>query len=319
MVGIYKIENKLNGHKYIGQSVNIERRWKDEKRVAFDPNANGYDYYLSRAFRKYGLENFTFEVIEKCPQSELNDRERYWIHFYNSYYDGYNSTLGGDNQTSANQKETTVGIILDLKNTDLYHREIAEKWGVSVETVQGINTGRYWFSEYESYPLQTRHKEHVSRGIEPKKWYCIDCGKEVSKGSIRCGECYAKFSRKVERPSKEELEKRLFELRGNFTQAGREYGVTDNSVRKWCDSYGISRSSKDYKPQTQMVFNPNKGRTITRPVLQIDIATGNTIARFTSLEEAARAINKPGGGTHISDVCKGKRKSAYGYSWQYAT
>lgn len=68
-----------------------------------------------------------------------------------------------------------------------------------------------------------------------------------------------------------------------------------------------------------MVFNPNKGRTITRPVLQIDIATGNTIARFTSLEEAARAINKPGGGTHISDVCKGKRKSAYGYSWQYAT
>ena len=47
--------------------------------------------------RKYGIENFTFSVIEECSQEQLNEREIYWIEYYDTYKNGYNSTLGGYN------------------------------------------------------------------------------------------------------------------------------------------------------------------------------------------------------------------------------
>ena len=50
---------------------------------------------LYKAFNKYGLENFTFEEIEEVENSELDIREKYWINYYDSYNNGYNSTLGG--------------------------------------------------------------------------------------------------------------------------------------------------------------------------------------------------------------------------------
>lgn len=48
--------------------------------------------------RKYGLNNFSFKIIEECSEKKLNDREIYWITFYDSYHNGYNETQGGDTQ-----------------------------------------------------------------------------------------------------------------------------------------------------------------------------------------------------------------------------
>jgi len=50
---------------------------------------------LYKAFNKYGIENFTFEEIEQVDNSILDEREKYWIEYYDSYFNGYNSTLGG--------------------------------------------------------------------------------------------------------------------------------------------------------------------------------------------------------------------------------
>ena len=50
-------------------------------------------------------------------------------------------------------KEKIIGVINDLLNTNMLHREIAEKWNISTEMVQGINTGRYWYQENKNYPL----------------------------------------------------------------------------------------------------------------------------------------------------------------------
>ena len=95
MIGIYKITNKINNKVYIGQSVNITKRWNTHRRHSQIKNKD-YDKYLYRAFRKYGIENFSFEVIEECPRELLNDRECYYIQLYksNDDYYGYNETSG---------------------------------------------------------------------------------------------------------------------------------------------------------------------------------------------------------------------------------
>ena len=94
MIGIYKITNKINNHCYIGQSINIYDRWKHEKSDAFREQSKSYDYPLSRALRKYGVENFTFEILERCNSIKLNEREKYWIDFYNTKEYGLNGTKG---------------------------------------------------------------------------------------------------------------------------------------------------------------------------------------------------------------------------------
>ena len=87
--GIYKVTNKINGKVYIGQSVDIGRRWRQHMTA-------GDDIYFHKAIQKYGVENFEWEVIEKCKKSELDERESYWIEYYDSYNKGYNCTKGGD-------------------------------------------------------------------------------------------------------------------------------------------------------------------------------------------------------------------------------
>lgn len=94
MVGIYRITNLINGKCYIGQSIDIEKRWNEHKTIYSHPRCS--HYHLYRAFCKYGIENFSFSVIEECEQSLLNEREKFWIAYYNSFKQGYNMTTGGD-------------------------------------------------------------------------------------------------------------------------------------------------------------------------------------------------------------------------------
>ena len=86
--GIYKITNIQNQMTYVGQSVNIAERWKQHiKRGlgAETPTRNK----LYPAMAATGLENFTFELIEECDKSLLDEREKYWQNYFNSLTYGY--------------------------------------------------------------------------------------------------------------------------------------------------------------------------------------------------------------------------------------
>lgn len=93
--GIYCIENLVNGKKYIGQSCNLDWRWYDHKRRLIKQRHD--NKHLQASCNKYGIDNFKFDIIEYCDEDKLNEREIYWISYYNTYLgDGYNQTLGGE-------------------------------------------------------------------------------------------------------------------------------------------------------------------------------------------------------------------------------
>lgn len=101
MIGIYKYTNKINGKSYVGQSINIEKRQYGHKSAAYNKQASDYNSQFHQAIRKYGLENFDYEIIAELTQEEytketLNNLEKFFIKYYNSYTNGYNATLGGN-------------------------------------------------------------------------------------------------------------------------------------------------------------------------------------------------------------------------------
>lgn len=91
--GIYKLTNLKNQKVYIGQAANLADRWKDHIKAGLGIDTPNNMLYT--AMIKDGVENFTFEVLEECERSALNDRETYYIEFYRSQEHGYNMTKGG--------------------------------------------------------------------------------------------------------------------------------------------------------------------------------------------------------------------------------
>src|SRR6478609_8764730 len=74
MTGIYKITSPT-GKIYIGQSINIHKRWREHKN-------NCHPGKLQNSFKKHGFENHIFEILEECELEQLNERERHWQDFY---------------------------------------------------------------------------------------------------------------------------------------------------------------------------------------------------------------------------------------------
>ena len=103
MIGIYKITNKTNNKCYIGQSVDIQARWNKHLSTYSLNSAPNYELY--RAMKKYGASQFIFEIIEECRQEELNEKEKYWIEYYDSFNNGYNMTIGGEACNGTNDKK----------------------------------------------------------------------------------------------------------------------------------------------------------------------------------------------------------------------
>ena len=93
VTGIYKITNQVTKECYIGQSVDISKRWKDHAKcgLGIDTPAGNKLY---KAMQTYGIWNFSWEVLEQCSKDLLDEKEKYYIELYDSYNFGYNSNTG---------------------------------------------------------------------------------------------------------------------------------------------------------------------------------------------------------------------------------
>lgn len=86
--GIYKITNINNKMCYVGQAANIAERWRQHIKRGVGAEAPTRNK-LYPAMLEYGVENFTFEIIEECDRSLLNDREDYWQNYFHAKDYGY--------------------------------------------------------------------------------------------------------------------------------------------------------------------------------------------------------------------------------------
>ena len=122
MIGIYMFTNKINNKKYIGQSINIERRYYQHSINSLNEKCLEYSSYFYKAIRKYGFSSFSFEILEECEQEQLDEHEIYWIKYYNTNNSefGYNLTAGGnampDKSKKIYQYDLNKNFIASFKN-----------------------------------------------------------------------------------------------------------------------------------------------------------------------------------------------------------
>lgn len=267
--GIYKIVNKINRKVYIGQSIDIYRRWKDHRGRS---QHGGDELTKNRIYQDmYGhLDDFDFYILEKCDKIDLNAREIYWISHYNSTNPeyGYNVSKGGQEGSGYSQlsDDKVLEIVMSLENTRLSQAEIAKKYNVTQQTISYINIGGYSAChdmDIDEFPIRKRNCMtglNKYRVDHKKRVYCSICGKQCSKRATICRECRDSMSRNKAKTNENEKEiqkakeqslrfqkpMRLTrdELKNlirntSFTEIGRMFDVSSVTIKKWCKKYNL--------------------------------------------------------------------------------
>lgn len=143
---IYKITNNINNKCYIGKTERtIQIRWLEHSK----PSKWKSDLPLYRAFLKYGINNFSIEEVEECNNAILDEREIYWIDYFDAYRNGYNCTAGGEGGIKTHEEYLDIIIerYLNGERLDLickeYHCDYAcirrniEDKGIVINTFAG--------------------------------------------------------------------------------------------------------------------------------------------------------------------------------------
>ena len=132
---IYIIRNTINSKVYIGQTkVSLKLRFQNHLSAA----RNGKDYVIGKAIRKYGEENFYIELLEECTIEELNERERYWISYFNSTDNkfGYNISIGGN--VIRTTKKLDSNLIINMFNSGIPAYKIAKILHTGVPNITNL-------------------------------------------------------------------------------------------------------------------------------------------------------------------------------------
>lgn len=161
---IYCYTNKINGHKYIGQTNNVERRKREHHSCAFNENSSQYLDLFHSKLRQYGEESFDFTILETIVDGEeaTNQAEIKWIEYYHSYCGdncgGYNMNRGGQLQVKWIYKDKAEAIREAIKSGWPYE-EITNMYGISPGHISNINHGKYYYNKNETYPLYKYYKD----------------------------------------------------------------------------------------------------------------------------------------------------------------
>ena len=222
--GIYKIENLITHHVYIGQSKDIYRRYHFHHKYDYKK----LDFQLYKAMRKYGIENFSIVVLELCEESKLDEREVFWISYYDSYHNGYNATSGG---------KSSFPEITNTLEMRMQKKETLEK----NKSLQGENHPRAKLTDKEVINIRTRYKN----GESVKQIYKDYQNIYSNINSFRCvvlGTSYSKVNEKLEKADirysnakltsdqVREIRKRYLTEKTSYAKLAKEYHVSASTI-----------------------------------------------------------------------------------------
>lgn len=174
---IYKITNNVNGKIYIGQTIQTVKE-RFYQHCATKCSDSVLNMAIHRAIKKYGKSNFTIEVIEEVDKDSLNDREKFWIEYYNSYNNGYNSTRGGQDSSTYCKELDTESIIKEY-NSGKSLRSIGNTFKVDKQTIKDLlirnnitlrTTRSYKLSQSDRIAIIEDVKSGIDRKLIMEKW-----------------------------------------------------------------------------------------------------------------------------------------------------
>lgn len=151
---IYKITNTINKKIYIGQTKDINRRFREHRQCGYNRVQNKYLY---NAIKKYGVDAFTFEILEYVEN--YNEREHYWINYFESTNSNKGYNIDNTGTPHHHKKELTEQELFQLyqdlqEDLDSY-KVLAKKYGfVSEQSIRDINKGIIYNRPNIQYPLR---------------------------------------------------------------------------------------------------------------------------------------------------------------------
>lgn len=166
MYYIYCYINKINGHKYVGQTNNLKRRIREHRSCALNPKSSSYNDLIHSKMRQYGIDNFEIEVLEQIYTDDINivnEREQFWIKEKNSFRgdgEGYNSDLGGGSRirNSILSQDQIASLKKEIQEGIPYY-ELEQKYNISASFISSINNGLYFYDKNQDYPLYKYYKD----------------------------------------------------------------------------------------------------------------------------------------------------------------
>ena len=162
MIGIYKITNLLNGKFYIGQSVDIKRRFYEHKKLNREVRSN-----IKKAIKKYGLENFYFEVLEECSPEMLNEKEIFYI---KTLKPEYNICEGGTGLKGYKLDEKTIQKIKIKNKLNWENKSFEEKNKIIKNNLTGPKKNhKVSLKTREKLRLHNLNKKQSIEAIEKRK------------------------------------------------------------------------------------------------------------------------------------------------------
>lgn len=325
---IYLHRNKINGKPYIGQTVHqddLNKRTYSNGNGYKGKNKNGNDSKFWRAIQKYGWDNFEHIFLEKdIPTLEIaNKREQYWISFYDSYKNGYNSTLGGDGAkgriVTEEEREYRSKLYSGSGNPMYGKRgELAPAYGkvMSKEQKEKISKSHIGIkaSEQTKRKLSEIRKQMNLVG-EKNPFYGHHHTQEV-KDRLR----HLAKERMALSENPFCKYKRTNDIRNQISKTLKEYYKIHDNPRKgkhWDEEHIKQMSERMKQDPVAMKRIVEIGKENSVFVNQYDLK-GNFIKTYNSILEA----ENESGANHsvIIRCCKRHKnaKSASGYQWRYS-
>ena len=251
--GIYIIKNNLNNLAYVGQSVDIKTRWQAHLQAAKNIKNQSANTKIHKAMRKLGIENFYYEILEECNYELLDEREIYWIKYFNTYPNQYNMTPGGDgsrgecNGRALLTREQVEEIRLAY-NAHIPFREVYEKYK---NTISKRGLQKVWSCETWVYIMPEVYTD------ENKEWH-----RTKAKG--------------FQQENKNNAQKQLTDEKISKIKELHNQGLSYRKIAEEVDcSFEVARKYSLFEKN----LNPNNG---------INIINTETKLIFSSYTEAAK-------------------------------